>query len=178
MNQACTSGAAQPSPRAAYCCSACDISAQVGRVRAPDMRLPLQRRNAEATAFEQSYAGVLGQVRAVRADMSAIADDGPICDDMVLLASELAENAILHSRSGQPCGSFSVRATLYADDYAWVEIIDQGGEWTDNRRGHGLAVVAAVAGEENWGIDGDAACRVAWFRLNWPKRQDAAKSSV
>jgi anti-sigma regulatory factor (Ser/Thr protein kinase) len=90
---------------------------------------------------------------------------------MVLLTSELATNAILHSRSGRPAGTFSVRVTLYPDDYAWVEIIDQGGEWTNDRHGRGLTAVDAIAGEGNWGIDGDAACRVAWFRLDWPKSQ-------
>jgi hypothetical protein len=29
--------------------------------------------------------------------------------------------------------------------------------------------VAAVAGDGNWGIDGDEAARVAWFRLDWPQ---------
>ena len=102
-------------------------------------------------------------------DLIAIADDCPLSDNLVLLTSELATNAILHSRSGRPAGTFSVRVTLYPDDYAWVEIIDQGGAWTNDQRGRGLAVVAAIAGEGNWGIDGDAACRVAWFRLDWPK---------
>jgi hypothetical protein len=78
---------------------------------------------------------------------------------------------LLHSRSGHPDHVFTVRATIYPGDYAWVEIIDQGGAWTadalDDEHGRGLAIVAAVAGDGNWGIDGDAACRVAWFRLDW-----------
>jgi hypothetical protein len=64
-----------------------------------------------------------------------------------------------------------VRVTLHPRDYAWVEVIDQGGTWTadefDDEHGRGLAIVAAVAGDGNWGIDGDTACRTAWFRLNW-----------
>jgi hypothetical protein len=32
-----------------------------------------------------------------------------------------------------------------------------------------LAVVAAIAGDGNWGIEGDDSCRVAWFRLDWPQ---------
>jgi hypothetical protein len=27
--------------------------------------------------------------------------------------------------------------------------------------------VAAVAGDGNWGIEGDEASRVAWFRIDW-----------
>jgi anti-sigma regulatory factor (Ser/Thr protein kinase) len=49
--------------------------------------------------------------------------------EKVLLASELAANAVTHSRSGHPGGVFTVRATLYHGDYAWVEVIDQGGVW-------------------------------------------------
>lgn len=125
----------------------------------------------EAIAFERDYPGVISQARHVRADLAKVAAECPAADDVILLASELATNAIMHSRSGHPDRVFTVRATLYPGDYAWVEIIDQGGAWTadalDNEHGRGLAIVAAVAGEGNWGIDGDAACRVAWFRLDW-----------
>jgi anti-sigma regulatory factor (Ser/Thr protein kinase) len=85
----------------------------------------------------------------------------------------VAANAILHSRSGHPDKTFTVRATLYPGDYAWVEVIDQGGAWTadghDDEHGRGLAIVASVAGAGNWGIEGDTSSRVAWFRLDWPK---------
>jgi hypothetical protein len=134
-------------------------------------------RPARAIAFEQCYAGVIGQISKVCEDVTAIADNCPLSDNLVLLTSELATNAILHSRSGRAACTFSVRATLYPDDYAWVEVIDRGGEWTDDPHGRGLAVVAAIAGDGNWGIDGDAACRVAWFRLNWPKPQDTPTPS-
>jgi hypothetical protein len=36
-----------------------------------------------------------------------------------------------------------------------------------SEHGRGLAIVAAVAGDGNWGTEGDAAGRVAWFRLDW-----------
>ena len=125
----------------------------------------------EAITFERDYPGTISQPQHVRTDLAKIASECPAVDGVILLASELATNAILHSRSGHPDRLFTVRATLYPGDYAWVEIIDQGGAWMadalDNEHGRGLAIVAAVAGEGNWGIDGDAACRVAWFRLDW-----------
>jgi anti-sigma regulatory factor (Ser/Thr protein kinase) len=103
-----------------------------------------------------------------------VAADCPVSDDLILLASELATNAILHSQSGHPDRTFTVRATLYPGDYAWVEVIDLGGVWIadefDDEHGRGLATVAAIAGDGNWGVGGDAASRTAWFRLNW--RQD------
>ena len=62
---------------------------------------------------------------------------------------------------------------LYPGEYAWVEVIDEGGAWGDdqhdNEHGRGLTIVSVIAGESNWGIDGDAASRVAWFRLSWPR---------
>jgi anti-sigma regulatory factor (Ser/Thr protein kinase) len=112
----------------------------------------------------------------VCADMTAITDGYALSDDLVLITSELATNAILHSRSGRPAGSFTVRVTLYPDDYAWVEVIDQGGEWTSDQRRHGLTALASIAGDANWGIDGDEACHVAWFRLNWPKARTAPRA--
>jgi anti-sigma regulatory factor (Ser/Thr protein kinase) len=86
---------------------------------------------------------------------------------------ELAANAILHSDSGHPDRTFTVRATLYPGDYAYVEVIDRGGPWAadrhDDEHGRGLAVVSGVAGDGNWGIEGDTSFRVAWFRLDWPR---------
>jgi serine/threonine-protein kinase RsbW len=127
----------------------------------------------EAITFERDYPGTIDQPQHVRADLARLTVECPVADDLVLLASELATNAILHSRSGHPDSTFTVQAYLYLGDYAWVEVADRGGAWADvendDVHGRGLAIVAAVAGDGNWGIDGDAAGRVAWFRLNWPK---------
>lgn len=141
-----------------------------GRLRfAAGMRTPTLP--PEAIIFERAYPGTASQPRSVRADLAAVAAGCPAVDGLLLLASELATNAILHSRSGHPERTFTVRATLYPGDYAWVEVIDQGGVWTadrhDDEHGRGLAIVAAVAGDGDWGIDGNAASRVAWFRLDW-----------
>jgi hypothetical protein len=128
-------------------------------------------RAPEAITFEGDYRGTIDQARHVRTDLAKVAADCPVGDDLVLLASELATNAILHSKSGHPDRTFTMRVALYPGDYAWVEVIDQGGTWAadefDDEHGRGLAIVAAIAGDGNWGIDGDAACRAAWFRLNW-----------
>jgi serine/threonine-protein kinase RsbW len=137
--------------------------------------MPTQSTRApEAITFERVHPGTVDQPRVVRANLAEIAGRSPIIDALELLASELAANAVSHSRSGDPGGMFTVRATLYRGDYAWVEVIDEGGPWAagedDEEHGRGLAVVAAVAGDGNWGIEGDSSCRVAWFRLDWPQR--------
>ena len=130
-------------------------------------------RAPEATAFERAYPGTVNQPRRVRADLTEVAGGCPVIDALVLLASELAANAVTHSRSGRLGGVFTVRATLYPGDYVWVEVIDQGGAWVastrDDEHGRGLTVVAMIAGDGNWGIEGDESCRVAWFRLEWTR---------
>jgi len=130
----------------------------------------------EAMTLDREYPGTLRQARQVRADLTQIAERCPVAGDLVMLAAELATNAILHSRSGRPGQSFTVRAIVRPGDYAQVEVIDQGGVWTcgghDDEHGRGLAIVAAIAGDGNWGIGGDEASRVTWFRLAW--HQDRA----
>lgn len=122
-------------------------------------------------ALQRDYPGTADQPRYVRTDLALVAAGFPAVEDLILLASELATNAILHSRSGHPGRTFTVRAVLHLGDYVWVEVADQGGIWArgehDDEHGQGLAIVAAVAGDGNWGIDGDEASRVAWFRLDW-----------
>ena len=136
--------------------------------------MPTQTPTApQAVTFERDYPGTADQLHQVRADLMKLADGWPVTDELVLIASELATNAVLHTRSGHPHRTFTVRATVYPGDYAWVEVVDQGGVWTaeghDDEHGRGLAIVASVAGDDNWGIDGNSAARVAWFRLNWPE---------
>ena len=140
----------------------------------------MQTQNMKApdeVTFECEYPGTISQVRYVRADLAAIAGGCPAADDLLLLASELATNSILHSRSGHPHRVFTVRVTLCPGDFARVEVIDLGGAWArdeyDDEHGRGLAVVAAVAGDGNWGIDGDETSRVAWFRLDWHQGQES-----
>ena len=85
----------------------------------------------------------------------------------VLVASEFATNAVLHSASRH--GSvFTVRAEV-RQEYLRIEVEDAGGPWRDGPRDdgrpHGFDVVAALAGPGNWGIDGDDRGRTAWARL-------------
>ena len=126
-------------------------------------------------SFGHAYPGGPEQVQRVRADLGAILDECPIADEMILVASELAANAVIHSSSGQPGGRFIVRAAVCPGAYVRVEVEDQGGIWAGHLprdgRPHGLDIVQAIAGDANWGIDGDAALgRVAWARLDWPGR--------
>jgi hypothetical protein len=114
------------------------------------------------TEYTGVFPGRPDQVQRARKDVARHLAGHPATDD----TSELASNAILHSSSnGQ---SFTVRAEIYPG-YVWVEVEDLGGPWIltprDTSRPHGLDVVEALAGPDNWGVDGDQTGRVVWCRL-------------
>jgi anti-sigma regulatory factor (Ser/Thr protein kinase) len=121
--------------------------------------------------FDRSYAGEASQVGLVRSDLAAFAAGCPVLDDLVLMASELAANAVQHSRSGEPGGRFTVQAG--AGGHAWLEVEDQGGPWSawdlDSEHGRGLSIVAALAGDGNWGVDNGHTDgpHTVWACLKW-----------
>jgi anti-sigma regulatory factor (Ser/Thr protein kinase) len=93
--------------------------------------------------------------------------DGRPQDEAILVASEFATNAVVHSASRHG-GAFTLRAEVSRDRLR-IEVEDAGGPWRDGPRDdgrpHGFDVVAAIAGTGNWGIDGDARGRVGWVWL-------------
>jgi anti-sigma regulatory factor (Ser/Thr protein kinase) len=130
---------------------------------------------------ECRLAGEAAQVRAARRFVSELlGDDWPDVDAAVLLTSELAANAVLHSASGRPGGKFTVRATVQPRDYLWVEVEDEGGPWTptagDGERRHGLDIVNAIA--DDWGKDGSPVTGwIVWARVNWSPGISGAKAA-
>jgi anti-sigma regulatory factor (Ser/Thr protein kinase) len=126
--------------------------------------------------FDRCYPGTAEQIRRVRADLAAglPLGDCPVADGLLLLVSELSANAALHSRSSTRGGVFTVRVDIRLGDYVWAEVEDQGGPWTNrghDDRPHGLDIVAAIAGDGNWGIDGDELTgHTAWVRLDWKQQ--------
>jgi two-component sensor histidine kinase len=112
-------------------------------------------------------------VRQVRADLAPVTDGCPVADDLILIASELCTNAIVHSGSSRPGGLFTVRAEIRPGDYAWLAVEDQGGPWAENEpnaeHGRGLAIVAALAGDGNWTVEDGSTpgTRVVWVWLDW-----------
>jgi len=95
-----------------------------------------------------------------------------MADEVILCASELAANAVIHSRSRLPGGTFTFRAKISPGDYAWVEVEDDGGPSTpairDSIGRHGLDIVRALA--TDWGIDGDHTIHTMWARFDWSDR--------
>jgi len=155
-----------------------DISVRLFTGRHPagwHLRAAQWSRPAGLRSFGRAYPGRPEQVRRVRADLGGILSGCPIADETILVVSELAANAVTHSSSRQPGGEFIVRAAVFPGDHVRAEVEDQGGIWAGHHprdgRPHGLDIVQAIAGDGNWGIDGDAALgRVVWARLAWPGR--------
>jgi serine/threonine-protein kinase RsbW len=118
-----------------------------------------------------TYPGRPEHISSVRADLRILLNGCPILDDILLCVSELATNAILHSRSGLPGSRFIVRSRICPTDRCVIEVQDDGGGWapapSDPGYGHGLAIVQALATE--WGIDGDHTGRTVWARFDWLK---------
>ena len=124
-----------------------------------------------ATGYAGTFPGSADQVQRARRAVAHYLHGCPVTDDAVLIVSEFCSNAVLHSASKG--GFFTVRAEIFPG-YLWLEVEDLGGHWNfkprDAARPHGLDVVEALAGPDNWGVDGDRAGRVVWARLDLKAR--------
>jgi anti-sigma regulatory factor (Ser/Thr protein kinase) len=123
-----------------------------------------------ATRYQRTFHGRADQVAQVRRDIAMHLNGSPVTDDAVLIASELAANAVTHSASAG--AFFTIRAETYPV-YVWIECEDLGGPWQrrpPDDRPHGLDLIEALAGPGNWGTettsDGD---RIVWTRLDLPQ---------
>jgi serine/threonine-protein kinase RsbW len=122
---------------------------------------------AIVTRYAGIYPGRPDQVRHVRHAVARYFAGCPAAADAVLIVSDLAANAIVHSASGGLF--FTVRAEL-RPDYVWVEIEDLGGPWhcrPPDGRPHGLTMVEALTGPDGWGVETTTGGgRVVWARLD------------
>jgi anti-sigma regulatory factor (Ser/Thr protein kinase) len=86
------------------------------------------------------------------------------CDDVLLLASELVTNAILHGRSEVrlevSCADFRVRVTVHDENSRRPVMVSQDPDALDGR---GLALVASLSSD--WGVDAEAEGKAVWFEL-------------
>jgi serine/threonine-protein kinase RsbW len=126
-------------------------------------------RTATATTYQGTFHGRAEEVSRIRHEVASYLGDCPVAADIVLIADELAANAVLHSRSRAQF--MKVRCQLSLGS-ARIEVEDMGGPWRkprDDDRPHGLDIVQALAGPGNWGTqttsDGN---RIVWATLEWP----------
>jgi len=119
-----------------------------------------------ATSVSRTFAATPASVRLARLLLAELLGASPASADAVLCLSELATNAVLHSASARPGGTFAVHAEATGSGFR-VEVCDAGGAWDarppDENDGHGLAIVAALAAR--WGVSGSEAARTVWFEI-------------
>jgi anti-sigma regulatory factor (Ser/Thr protein kinase) len=128
----------------------------------------MSRAAAEAaTRYQRTFDGQANQIAKVRRQIAAYLNGCPEAQDAVLIASELAANAVLHSASA---GEFFIVRCQARPESVWIEVQDLGGPWQPSPPGdrpHGLDIIHALTGPGNWGIrttsDGD---RIVWARLH------------
>jgi serine/threonine-protein kinase RsbW len=126
-------------------------------------------------SWEKAYPGSPATVSHARRDVRAILGPCPevVADDVELVVSELAANAIRHSRSGADGGTYLVRITHCVTEkvpYIWVEVHDQGNPSWDGilrpERTHGLSVIEHLS---TWmgSDDGPEGQRAVYARLDY-----------
>ena len=130
--------------------------------------LPYQpARPLPAREDSRTFPGRRDQVAQARAFLARFLAGCPVADDAVLLVSELAANAVTHSASGHPGGTFTVRARLHRDQSVHTEVEDQGSAWDGNlavaERLHGLHLLRELSAD--CGTRRGKYGRVTWFTI-------------
>jgi anti-sigma regulatory factor (Ser/Thr protein kinase) len=130
-----------------------------------------------ATPKRRVFPGRPYQVAQARRFVGRVLSGCPVADDAQLCASELASNAIRHTRTGQS-GEFQV-VVWRGMASVCVAVLDDGSDTTPTptpgqagtlaESGHGLLAVQALAAW--WGHhtyrDGSTRGTAVWFRLDW-----------
>ncbi|MDL4770570.1 MULTISPECIES: ATP-binding protein [Thermomonosporaceae] len=76
--------------------------------------------------WRRAFPGVAAQVGEARRFVGSLLAADPVCDDAVWIAGELAGNAVVHSRSGLPDGTFAVEVAR-SPFVVRVCVFDDGG---------------------------------------------------
>ena len=125
--------------------------------------------------WSRTFPGRTEQVHEARAFLASLLADSPVVEDAVLCLSELAANAVQHSKSGGPGGTFTVTVALARSGALLVTVDDRGGPWlrrpdADLDGGRGLLIVGELAAAT--GVLGSETGRTAWFRMSDSGRPD------
>jgi serine/threonine-protein kinase RsbW len=122
-------------------------------------------------AAAATYVGRPEYVRQARADARDLLAGCPAADEVILCLSELAANAVRHSNSRRPGGTFTVRIGSRPGADIRLEVEDDGGPWLapapDPGSGRGLDIIGALAAD--WGVATSPAGRTVWARFDWPE---------
>jgi hypothetical protein len=137
-----------------------------GCVRLPHPPTGLER----GTQWRRVFPGEAHQLGVLRQWLASLLPDGEVRDDLVLVATELASNAICHTASGQG-GRFAVEVTL-CRSVVRIGVADGGGggrprviEDPAAERGRGLLLVRALS--VRTGACRAGAGRLVWADIRW-----------
>jgi len=136
------------------------------RVQAPESQM--EPAAEPVTRYQRTFHGRADQVQQVRHEVAGYLGECPVADDIVLIASELAANAILHTQSRG--STFTVRCHA-SPGQVRIEVEDLGGPWRPRPPGyrpHGLDIIQALTGPDGWGTrPAGTGGRTVWARLAW-----------
>jgi hypothetical protein len=115
-----------------------------------------------------SYLGVPEAVSETRHHLAAALAGVPAADDAVFCLGEVATNAVVHSRSRQPGGRFTVTADVLTGALVVLAVADQGGPWAVREADtypHGLEIAREMALFVR--VEGNDDGRTVWVVLAW-----------
>jgi serine/threonine-protein kinase RsbW len=142
------------------------------------------------SSWTRAFPGTPRQVRAARRFVASLLDGSPLCDDAVLVVSELFTNALLHTDSGKPGGLVVVQVSRWPLGVR-VAVTDQGSSKQPviadrgpcrepAESGHGLYLVGHLAKHLDWHDDpsGLTICAILGTRPpERPKSRTGSRSS-
>lgn len=153
-------GRARPLPSAAATTAL--LLPSIGDLAWPARQVPARR---VERLLRASYPGVAESVAAARHDVETVLAGVPVVEDAVFCLGELTTNAVVHSRSGQPGGHFTIAAGILPGQLVVVAVADQGGPWAGRAPDsypHGLEIIRRLAAERN----GSHSCPLRASRLS------------
>lgn len=135
-----------------------------------------------AGTVQHWFSGGPAAVPALRRWLEAHTGQCPELDDILLVASELAANAILHSASGHPGGGFTARLRLGGREVR-ISITDEGPRRDEGRTerdvldgyGNGLVIVGSLVCKVAVRPGKRSTTVTAWIRRQCVAHQPAAR---
>jgi serine/threonine-protein kinase RsbW len=128
--------------------------------------------NPGGMTWRRTFPGTPDQIPCARHFARYLLADSPCQDDAEQIVAELAANALQHTSSGRPHGTFIVEisrttttVTVAVYDCGWGGVLRFDGPCRMNaERGRGLVIVAAIADEVGYEGGDDLGHRV-WARI-------------
>ena len=118
--------------------------------------------------WQKTFPGLEDQPRRVREELAVVLRAHPDLDEILLVASELCTNAVVHTRSGRQDGTFGVEVTAIGEESLMIAVTDEGASTVPRLRAakpteihfRGLQVVESLS--LDYGDYGDEEGRTVW----------------